>query len=176
MRLSKIVTRTGDGGTTGLADGSRLPKNHPRIATIGSVDELNSHLGVLLAEIVPDAVRAELLLIQNDLFDLGGVLASSGAPFDTRKLGRLDAAIERYNTGLPPLKEFVLPGGSHAAAQCHVARAVTRRAERDYVQLMEKDAASQEGLHYLNRLSDLLFVLCRVLNLASGHTETLWQR
>ena len=176
MRLSKIVTRTGDDGTTGLADGTRLPKDHPRIVAIGSVDELNSHLGVLLAESLPADVRAELLRIQNDLFDLGGMLANPGAPFDAAKLIRLDTAIAHYNAALPPLKEFILPGGCRAAALCHVARTVARRAERDLFHLRQKETAPQEGLHYLNRLSDLLFVLCRVLNRTAGQTETLWQR
>ena len=176
MRLSKITTRTGDNGTTGLADGSRLPKNHPRIVAIGSVDELNSRLGVLLAETLPGEVRAELLRIQNDLFDLGGTLAVPGAPFAEAKLSRLDGAIAHYNTGLPPLKEFILPGGTRAAASCHVARSVARRTERDYLHLMQGETIPAEGLHYLNRLSDLLFVLCRVLNRAAGQQETLWQR
>ena len=176
MRLSKIVTRTGDDGTTGLADGTRLPKDHPRIVAIGSVDELNSHLGVLLVETLPAEVRAELLHIQNDLFDLGGTLATPGAPFAEAKLVRLDTAIAHYNAGLPPLKEFILPGGSRAAALCHVARVVARRAERDLFHLTKKEAAPLEGLHYLNRLSDLLFVFCRVLNRAEGQTEALWKR
>ena len=176
MRLSKITTRTGDDGTTGLADGSRLSKNHPRIVLTGSLDELNSHLGVMLAETMPEAVRQELLRIQNDLFDLGGVVASPGAPFDAGKLARLDAAISSCNADLPPLKEFILPGGTRAAALCHVARTVARRAERDYLQLMQSETAPQEGLQYLNRLSDLLFVLSRVLNRAAGQQETLWQR
>ncbi len=176
MRLSKIVTRTGDDGSTGLADGSRLPKDHPRITAIGTVDELNSHLGVLLAEPLPEEIRQELLGVQNDLFDLGGTLASPGAPFDSGKLARLDDAIARHNAGLPPLKEFILPGGTRAAALCHVARTVARRAERDYLPLKQNKTAPQEGLQYLNRLSDLLFVLCRVLNLAAGKPETLWQR
>jgi cob(I)alamin adenosyltransferase len=176
MRLSKITTRTGDDGTTGLADGTRLPKDHPRIVTIGSVDELNSHLGVLLAETLPADVRDELLHIQNDLFDLGGTLAMPGAPFDAAKLIRLDTAIAHYNASLPPLKEFILPGGCRASALCHVARTVARRAERDLFHLAQKETAPQEGLHYLNRLSDLLFVLCRVLNRAEGQAETLWQR
>jgi cob(I)alamin adenosyltransferase len=128
MRLGKITTRTGDDGTTGLADGTRLPKDHPRIVTIGSVDELNSHLGVLLAETLPADVRDELLHIQNDLFDLGGTLAIPGAPFDVAKLIRLDTAIAHYNADLPPLKEFILPGGCRASALCHVARTVARRA------------------------------------------------
>lgn len=176
MRLSKIVTRTGDNGTTGLADGTRLSKDHPRIVAIGSLDELNSHLGVLLTETLPEDVRDELLHIQNDLFDLGGVLASPGAPFDAAKLTRLDTAIAHYNADLPPLKEFILPGGTRAAALCHVARSVARRTERDLFHLMQSETAPQEGLHYLNRLSDLLFVLCRVLNRAAGQTETLWKR
>jgi cob(I)alamin adenosyltransferase len=116
-----------------------------------------------------------LLSIQNDLFDLGGTLATPGAPFDTAKLIRLDTAIAHYNADLPPLKEFVLAGGCRAAAQCHVARTVARRAERDLFHLMQKETAPQEGLHYLNRLSDLLFVLCRVLNREAGKSETLWR-
>ena len=176
MRLSKITTRTGDDGTTGLADGTRLPKDHPRIVTIGSVDELNSHLGVMLSETLPADVRDELLRIQNDLFDLGGTLASPGAPFAANKLARLDTAIAHYNADLPPLSEFILPGGCRAAALCHVARTVARRAERDLFHLMQKETAPLEGLHYLNRLSDLLFVFCRVLNRAAGQVETLWQR
>lgn len=176
MRLSKIVTRTGDDGSTGLANGTRLPKNSARITAIGSVDELNSHLGVLLAETLAEDVRSALLLIQNDLFDLGAALATPGAPFERGKLARLDTAIEKYNAGLPPLKEFILPGGCRAAAVCHVARTVARRAERDYLQVMQNETAPQEGLQYLNRLSDQLFVLCRVLNLAAGKAESLWQR
>ncbi|MDD2700026.1 MAG: cob(I)yrinic acid a,c-diamide adenosyltransferase [Sideroxydans sp.] len=176
MRLSKITTRTGDDGTTGLADGSRLPKDDPRIAAIGSVDELNSQLGLLLSETLPDAIRSELLDIQHDLFDLGGVLAVPGAPFDKAKLARLDAAIVRFNTDLPPLKEFVLPGGSRAAALCHVARCVARRTEREYVPLARASLAPIHGMQYLNRLSDLLFILSRAINLAEGRAETLWRR
>lgn len=176
MRLSKITTRTGDDGTTGLSDGTRVAKDSARIAVIGSVDELNSHLGVLLAEPLPEEVRKELLRIQNDLFDLGAAIASPGAPFDETKLVSLDDAIARHNADLPPLREFILPGGSRAAALCHVARTVARRAERDYFHLMQNETVPQEGLRYLNRLSDLLFVLCRVLNCAAGQKETQWQR
>lgn len=175
MRLTKITTRTGDDGTTGLADGSRLAKDSARICAIGSVDELNSHLGVLLAETLPDSERAELLRIQNDLFDLGGMLASPGAPFDVAKLERLDAAIMHYNAALPPLREFILPGGTRAAALCHVARTVARRAERDLLHLMHSEAIPREGLQYLNRLSDLLFVLSRTLNRAADQNELLWK-
>lgn len=176
MRLTKISTRTGDDGSTGLANGTRVAKNSARITVIGSVDELNSHLGVLLVESLQEEVRKELLLIQNDLFDLGAVLASPGAPFGETKLTGLDEAIARHNAGLPPLKEFILPGGSRAAALCHVARSVARRSERDYFHLMQNETVPQEGLCYLNRLSDLLFVLCRVLNREAGHSETLWNR
>lgn len=176
MRLSKITTRTGDDGTTGLADGSRLPKDDPRIAAIGCVDELNSQLGLLLSETLPEAIRQELLAIQHDLFDLGGVLAVPGAPFDAAKLSKLDAAIAHFNADLPPLKEFVLPGGTRAAALCHVARCIARRAEREYAPLARADLAPVHGLQYLNRLSDLLFILCRVINFADGQTETLWRR
>ncbi len=175
-RLSTIVTRSGDQGTTGLADGTRVAKDSARIAAIGCVDELNSQLGVLLAEALPDDIRQELLRIQNDLFDLGGTLALPGLPFDPDKLARLDAAIGRYNADLPPLQEFVLPGGSRAGALCHVARTVARRAERDYFHLMQSEAALPDGLRYLNRLSDLLFVLSRVINRHAGCPETLWQR
>ncbi|OIR05538.1 Cob(I)yrinic acid a,c-diamide adenosyltransferase [mine drainage metagenome] len=177
MRLSKITTRTGDDGTTGLADGTRVAKDCARITAIGSVDELNSHLGVLLAETMPDDARSELLRIQNDLFDLGAVLASPGAPaFDAAKLARLDAAIGRFNADLPPLKEFILPCGTRAAALCHVARSVARRAERDLLHLMHGETVPQEGLRYLNRLSDLLFVLSRTLNRSADQRETLWER
>jgi len=176
MRLSKITTRTGDDGSTGLADGSRVAKDSARITAIGSVDELNSHLGVLLAEALPAEVREELLRIQNGLFELGALLASPGAPFDNALTARLEEAIALHNAGLPPLKEFILPGGTRAAALCHVARSVSRRAERDYFHLMNSESLPLGGLHYLNRLSDLLFILSRVLNRSSDQAETLWLR
>lgn len=175
-RLSKIVTRTGDDGSTGLADGSRVAKHSTRIEAIGDVDELNSQLGVLLAETLPQDVHALLLRVQNDLFDLGGSLAYPAAPFGEDKLTQLDAAIAHYNADLPPLKEFILPGGTRAAALCHVARTVARRAERDLAALAQAEAVPEFGLPYLNRLSDLLFVLCRVLNRSAGQAETLWAR
>ena len=175
-RLSRIVTRTGDSGTTGLADGTRVEKSSQRIHAIGSVDEFNSHLGVLLAETLPQDIQDLLLRVQNGLFDLGGALACPGAPLDEDRLAHLDAAIAHYNSVLPPLKEFVLPGGSHAAALCHLARTAARRAERDLVLLAHYEAVPEHGLPYLNRLSDLLFVLCRTLNRAAGRAETLWER
>jgi len=175
-RLSKIVTRTGDKGTTGLADGTRVSKDSMRIHCLGSVDELNSHLGLLLTEEVVHEIRSLLLSIQNDLFDLGGSLAYPDAPFTEDKLARLDSAIAHYNADLPALKEFILPGGTRAASQCHIARTVARRAEREMVELSLHEEAPANGLPYLNRLSDLLFVLSRVLNRSAGQSETLWQR
>ena len=175
-RLSKIVTRTGDNGTTGLADGTRVAKDSARIHAIGSIDELNSHLGVLLAETLPPGIREMLLRVQNDLFDLGGALAYPAAPFNADPLVQLDTAIAHYNADLPPLEEFILPGGTRAAALCHVARTVTRRAERDLATLAHIEAVPEHALPYLNRLSDLLFILCRVLNRAAAQKETLWVR
>jgi len=176
-RLSKIVTRTGDDGSTGLADGTRVAKDSARIQAIGSLDELNSHLGVLLAETLPKEMRDLTLRIQNDLFDLGGALSVPKEDiFPEMHLTQLDISIAHYNTGLPPLKEFILPGGTRAASLCHVARAIARRAERDLVTLARNEAVPEHVLPYLNRLSDLLFVLCRVLNRAAGQAEALWQR
>ena len=177
MRLSKITTRTGDKGTTGLADGTRLVKSHARIAALGSVDELNSQLGVLLAEQLPQDIRAVLLQIQNDLFDLGGSLAlPMQDTFVESKIAWLDEQIAHYNADLPPLREFILPGGVRAGALCHVARTVARRAERDLVILSQSDTVPQHALPYLNRLSDLLFVLSRCINGTQAAAETLWQR
>jgi len=176
-RLSKIVTRTGDKGQTGLADGTRLGKDHARFAVLGGVDELNSHLGVLLAEALPEDIRGVLLKIQNDLFDLGGALAlPTQDTFAESKVAWLDEQLAHYNADLPPLREFVLPGGSRAGALCHVSRAVTRRAERDLVELAQSDKTPQHALPYLNRLSDLLFVLSRCINRSGKVDETLWQR
>ena len=175
-RLSKIVTRTGDNGTTGLADGTRVDKCCARIHAIGNVDELNSHLGVLLADTLPDDVRELLLHVQRGLFALGGALAYPVAPFSEDKLLHLDAAISRYNDTLPALREFILPGGTPVAAQCHVARTVARRAERDFVTLTQLESVPPHGLPYLNRLSDLLFVLSRVLNRAMGQEEIFWKK
>lgn len=176
MRLSKITTRTGDDGTTGLADGSRLGKEHARIAALGSVDELSSNLGVLLAEELPEEMRTVLLKVQNDLFDLGGALAlPEQSIFVEGKIIWLDEQIAQYNTDLPPLREFILPGGTRAGALCHVARTVARRAERDLVVLSKAEPLPQKGLQYLNRLSDLLFVMSRCINRQQGEAETFWQ-
>jgi cob(I)alamin adenosyltransferase len=175
-RLSHIVTRSGDDGSTGLADGSRLGKDDLRISVIGEVDELNSRIGLLLTESLPPDVRKELFQIQNDLFDLGSVLALPGHPFAQDKVARLDVAIEQYNTDLPPLREFILPGGTRAAALCHLVRTQTRCAERNFVALVHRDSLPNDCLRYLNRLSDLLFILSRVINIAANQPERLWQR
>jgi cob(I)alamin adenosyltransferase len=176
-RLSKIVTRTGDAGTTGLGDGSRVAKDSPRIEAIGAVDELNSTIGLLLSESLPDDVRACLTEVQHDLFDVGGELSIPGyqAVRDAQAM-RLEELVERLNADLAPLKEFILPGGSRAASLAHVARTVCRRAERAVVHLEATTEASQPARRYLNRLSDLLFVIARVLNRTAGATDVLWRR
>jgi len=176
-RLSKIVTRTGDDGTTGLASGDRIAKDQPRIAALGDVDELNSTIGLLLAESLPADVSDALAGIQHDLFDLGGELSLPGHTLVAdAHLARIDALIEQFNAGLPPLREFILPGGSRAAALAHVARTVCRRAERTLVALKQSGSLQTLPAQYLNRLSDLLFVLARVLNRADGGSDVLWQQ
>ena len=176
-RLSKIVTRTGDAGTTGLGDGSRVAKDSQRIEAIGEVDELNSTLGLLLSETLSEPCAAVLIDVQHDLFDLGGELSIPGhfALTDTHVL-RLDVAIERFNAGLSPLKEIILPGGTRAASLAHIARTVCRRAERALVRLAQTEALSEPARKYLNRLSDLLFVLARVQNREAKLGDVLWRR
>jgi cob(I)alamin adenosyltransferase len=176
-RLSKIVTRTGDSGTTGLGDGSRVAKDSPRIAAIGGVDELNSTIGVLLAEALPDAIAQCLIGVQHDLFDLGGELSIPGyRSINDAHIARLESDVERFNADLPPLKEFILPGGARAAAQAHVARTVCRRAERSLVAAAASEAITDPSRIYLNRLSDLLFVIARALNRAAGRPDVLWRK
>lgn len=176
-RLSKIATRTGDDGTTGLGDGRRVGKDDVRIAAIGDVDELNSNVGVLLAEPLPDDVRAVLVTIQHDLFDLGGELCVPGhTVLGDAHLARLDQWLADYNATLPPLKEFILPGGARTAALAHVCRTVCRRADRSIVALGRIEALHETPRRYVNRLSDLLFVLARVLNRAAGGADVLWER
>jgi cob(I)alamin adenosyltransferase len=175
-RLSKIYTRTGDDGSTGLGDGTRVSKDSARVCAYGTVDEANSAIGVVLAQTLPDAVRDDLIAIQHQLFDLGGELCIPGhAAISDADVTRLETTLDRYNADLPPLKDFILPGGGAAAAFCHVARTVTRRAEREAVTLSRHDAVRPEAIRYLNRLSDLLFVLSRVLARHSGHGEVLWK-
>ncbi|MBX3650802.1 MAG: cob(I)yrinic acid a,c-diamide adenosyltransferase [Burkholderiales bacterium] len=176
-RLSKIVTRTGDDGSTGLSSGDRIGKDRRRIAAMGDVDELNSAIGVLLAEDLPQAVRGALTDIQHDLFDLGGELSLPGhALVGETHLLRIDALIGSFNDELPPLREFVLPGGTRAAALAHVARTVCRRAERTLVALAGEEPVGPLPVQYLNRLSDLLFVLARTCNRAGGKGDVLWQQ
>ena len=176
-RLSKIVTRTGDAGTTGLGDGSRVGKDSPRIDALGEVDELNSMLGVLLAEDLPEGIRAALLDVQNDLFDLGGELCLPGMEvMKDVQVSRLEELAEEFNANLPMLKEFILPGGTRAAALTHLSRTVCRRAERAMVRLHGAEPVSDAARRYINRLSDLLFILGRLLNRAGGRGDVLWQK
>ncbi len=176
-RLSKIVTRTGDAGTTGLGDGSRTTKDSLRIDAMGEVDELNSSLGVLLCEDLPHSVQVALLDIQNDLFDLGGELCLPGMEvMKDVQVARLEELAEEFNANLPMLKEFILPGGTRAAALAHLSRTVCRRAERAMVKLNTAEPVSDAARRYINRLSDLLFILGRVLNRAGGRGDVLWQK
>ena len=184
-RLTAISTRTGDAGTTGLGDGSRCLKSAARIQALGDVDELNSPLGLLRSQGLPEAIDALLLQVQHDLFDLGGELSVPGMTLlKPEQVAALDEALKAYNGQLPPLAEFILPGGTPTASQAHVCRTVARRAERAVVAVANEVAQSggaeaplllrAELLQYLNRLSDLLFVLARVLARSSGHGEVLW--
>ena len=176
-RLSKIYTRTGDDGTTGLGDGTRVPKDSARVEAYGTVDELNCVLGVLLAVPgVPDPVAALLTDVQHELFDLGAELCIPGHLVITAAhVARLETALDGFNDPLPPLKEFILPGGGPAAAACHLGRTVARRAERRAWTLARDETVNPEALRYLNRLSDLLFVLARVLARHERGTEVLWR-
>ena len=175
-RLSKIYTKTGDDGTTGLGDGTRVAKDSARVAAYGTVDELNSAIGMVLAHDVPDAVRETLTQVQHDLFDLGGELCIPGmAMVHDADVDRLENTLDGFNADLPALKDFILPGGGMAAACCHLARTVCRRAEREVIALSREADVRGEAIRYLNRLSDLLFVIARVLARASGHGEVLWQ-
>ncbi|MEO7251200.1 MAG: cob(I)yrinic acid a,c-diamide adenosyltransferase [Arenimonas sp.] len=174
-RLSKIYTRTGDDGSTGLGDGARVSKDSARVCAYGTVDEANSAIGLVLACEIPPAVREVLLSVQHHMFDLGGELCIPGhaAIFDPDIEG-LEKRLDAFNAELPALKDFILPGGGIAAAHCHLARTICRRAEREVVTLSHHDAVRPETIRYLNRLSDLLFVIARVLARASGHGEVLW--
>jgi cob(I)alamin adenosyltransferase len=177
-RLSKIYTRTGDEGTTGLGDGTRVAKDNPRVEAYGAVDECNSALGMVLAvQGIPAQVRQVLTEVQHDLFDLGGELCIPGhRAILAAHVERLEQALDDFNAGLPPLKEFILPGGGPAAAACHLARAIARRAERRAWTLARQETVAAEPLRYLNRLSDLLFVIARVLARHETGQEVLWKR
>ncbi|NJC29206.1 cob(I)alamin adenosyltransferase [Xanthomonas arboricola] len=176
-RLSRIYTRTGDDGSTGLGDGSRTGKDALRVNAYGTVDEANSAIGVLLAAPgVPEAIAGLLTTIQHQLFDLGGELCIPGhAAIDRADIDALERQLDLFNDTLPPLKEFILPAGGEAAARCHLARTIVRRAERETVALSRQESVRSEAIGYLNRLSDLLFVLARVLARADGQQEVLWR-
>lgn len=176
-RLSKIYTRTGDAGTTGLGDGSRTEKDSVRVEAYGTVDELNSTIGMLLAHPMPEAISRPLVEIQHNLFDLGGELCVPGyTVIAESQIEWLEQVLDEHNAELPPLKDFILPGGGHAAATCHLARTVCRRAERRVHSLARVETVNAQVVAYLNRLSDLLFVFGRVLARLEGGSEVLWQR
>ncbi|MGB1884447.1 MAG: cob(I)yrinic acid a,c-diamide adenosyltransferase [Gammaproteobacteria bacterium] len=176
-RLSKIYTRTGDDGTTGLGDGSRTEKSSARMWAIGEIDELNCTLGQVLSHDVRNDVRELLVDIQHDLFDLGGELSIPGSDFITADVvAKLETAIDRYNEELPPLKEFLLPGGGHSGAAAHLARAVCRRAERRLFAVDSEQPLNEHSIRFVNRLSDLLFVIARITARDSGAGEVMWQR
>jgi cob(I)alamin adenosyltransferase len=178
-RLTAIATRTGDAGTTGLGDGSRVSKSDPRVTALGEVDELNSAVGLLLAFGLPAVLdgTSQLELVQQDLLDLGGELSIPGYTLlKVERVAALDAWLQVLNARLPRLKEFVRPGGSISAAQAHMCRTICRRAERSVIALAELQAVSSTARQYLNRLSDLMFVLARVINLHAGQSESMWNR
>ncbi len=175
-RLSKIYTRTGDAGTTGLGDGTRVDKDHLRVEAYGTVDELNSVVGMVLACAVPPTIRDCLTNVQHRLFDLGGELSVPGyEALRADHVTQLETLLDEFNAALPPLKEFILPAGGHATSTCHLARAVCRRAERCVVRLMHDETINPKSLAYLNRLSDLLFVIARTLARHENGEEVLWQ-
>ena len=175
-RLSKITTRTGDSGETGLGDGSRVSKDSPRVKALGDVDELNSAIGLMLAEDVPQALRDAFTQVQQDLLDLGGELSIPGHKLlKPARVDALESAVEAWNADLAPLKEFILPGGTRAAAAAHLARTICRRAERSVVALGRKDKVGDAARRYLNRLSDLLFVAGRTLNRHAGQNDVQWR-
>lgn len=177
-RLSKIYTRTGDDGTTGLGDGSRIDKDSPRVEAYGTVDEANSAIGLVLASTaVPDAIRNCLTEVQHDLFELGGELCIPGhRAVEAGFVDRLELKLDEFNADLPPLKDFILPGGGQAAAACHLARTIVRRAERRVRSLAKQEDVRDEVLRYLNRLSDLLFVIARLLAREESGQEIIWDR
>ncbi|MBT8422664.1 MAG: cob(I)yrinic acid a,c-diamide adenosyltransferase [Gammaproteobacteria bacterium] len=174
-RLSKIYTRTGDDGTTGLGDGSRAPKDHVRVEAYGTIDELNSAIGVLIACDIEEAIAELLTDLQHRLFDLGGELCIPGSVAITAEhVAEVEAQLDDYNADLPPLKDFILPGGTPAGAACHMARAICRRAERRLCTLADAEDINPQAVHFVNRVSDLLFVLARVINNSAGDNEILW--
>lgn len=177
-RLSKLYTRTGDDGTSGLSGGERVPKNHERMNAMGTVDELNSVIGLLVCKLENDEELQNMLMaIQHDLFNIGGEISMPGHSFiGDEKVANLEASIDSFNENVEPLKEFILPGGSEAASVCHMARSIARRAERDVITLHYAEPVCDTTRQYLNRLSDLLFVMARVINLRLGQSDILWKK
>ena len=176
-RLSKLYTRTGDDGTSGLSGGQRIAKNHERMNAMGSVDELNSTIGLMIAKLEDDELSTLMTAIQHDLFNIGGEISMPGHSFiKADKIKGLEDRIDAFNSLVDPLKDFILPGGSEAAALCHVARAIARRAERDVVTLHQAEPVCDTTRQYLNRLSDLLFVAARIINLRTGNPDILWNK
>jgi len=176
-RLSKIYTKTGDGGTTGLGDGSRVDKDHPRVEAYGDIDELNSLLGLLLAQELPTSIHSQLTYIQHDLFDLGGELCiPNHRIMQAQQVEKLEKILDEINQKLEPLEEFILPGGTQASSLCHLARSVCRRAERKAITLNRSEPIGDIVIPYLNRLSDLLFVIARFLNHSAGVSDVYWDR
>ena len=176
-RLSKLYTRTGDDGTSGLSGGERIAKNHQRMHAMGAVDELNSIIGMLINKLDDNELSDFLTAIQHDLFNIGGEISMPGYSFiNAEKVEKIEAYIDQFNESVKPLKDFILPGGSEAAAICHLARAVSRRAERDIVSLHQSEEVSLTTRQYINRLSDLLFAMARIINQRSGHEDVLWKK
>ena len=176
-RLSKIYTRTGDKGKTGLADGSRVDKFNSRIESLGNIDELNSIIGIVLTEKIPNDMKAILERVQHDLFDIGGELSiPNHMVIDEKKINFLENSLDKMNNELQPLKEFILPGGSRISSYCHLARTVCRRVERNLFKLAQSDKVNEASLKYVNRLSDMLFVLARFLNKINQHNDILWKK
>ncbi len=176
-RLSKLYTRTGDDGTSGLSGGERVKKNHARMHAMGSVDELNSVIGLLASKLNDHELIEILIGIQHDLFNIGGEISMPGHSFiKAEKITRLEHLIDHFNEAVEPLKDFILPGGSEPAAVCHIARAITRRSERDVISLHDQDPVNETTRQYLNRLSDLLFAMARIINLRLGQADVLWKK
>lgn len=176
-RLSKLYTRTGDDGTSGLSGGERVAKNHQRMNAMGSVDELNSIIGLMLCKLEDQTVIDFFVTVQHDLFNIGGEISMPGYSFiGEEKVSALESQIDLYNQSLKPLKDFILPGGCEAASICHMARATARRAERDLVSLHQIDPVNETTRQYINRLSDLLFVSARIINKQNGHSDVLWKK
>lgn len=176
-RLSKLYTRTGDDGTSGLSGGERMAKNHERMNAMGTVDELNSVIGLLICKLDDSDLKFFFTAVQHDLFNIGGEISMPGQSFiKTEKIEHLEQTIDAFNELVEPLKDFILPGGSEAASICHMARSIARRAERDLVTLHQLDAVCDTTRQYLNRLSDLLFVVARIINLRLGHDDVLWKK